>query len=244
MIWAALAQYRVALELPLISAYDIDVKLPIFGSALLLLVASVAACQEHPHSDIVVKLMPDGNPSHLARLSPAEQNQAVRQLQSEQKQASAKRRQELAFLLAAMDSDYEKNRDYLVHILRGCTDPSIKFGCDLDTGGFLIALYERGHKDVLKPLMLYGKDSYNAALAEMLGAFYSDVLAERASEFLDTIRGFTPRTQARLCELAGTGDGGGIAKKDLQKARKALKAIGDEIAMKCLRAVETANKPE
>jgi hypothetical protein len=200
--------------------------------------------QQRAKPDIVARLLPDDNPSRLVSLNPAEKSEAIKELQSAQKHATGKRSQEVAFLLAAFDSDYEKNRDYLIHALRGCTSPSIKFGCDDNTGAFLIALYERGHKEVLDPLMLLGKDSYNATLAERLGGFYADVLTSKPTEFLDTIRRFSPKTQRRLCELAGATDGSGMAAQDLQQVRKQLKAIGDELARACLRAVEAANKPE
>jgi hypothetical protein len=154
------------------------------------------------------------------------------------------RAQEVAFLLAAYDSDYQKNRDYLVHVLRGCATPSVQFGCDDSTGAFLEALYQRGHKGVLKPLMLYGKDSYNASLAELLGDFCSRVLANHTDEFLDAIRSMTPTAQRKVCEFAGSADGGGMNPKDLLQVRKKLKTLGDDLALRCLRAVESGSKPE
>ena len=216
----------------------------IITPVILVVLIAGAVGQHRPKGDIVAKLLPDGNPRKLVTLSPEQTSEAVKELQSAQKQASGKRLQEVAFLLAAFDSDYEKNRDFLIHVLRGCTTPSIKFGCDEDVGAFLIVLYERGHKDVLEPMMLLGKDIYSAALAEMLGSFYSDVLSNHPTDFLDTIQRFVPKTQRRLCELAGAGDGGGMAAKDLQRVRRQLKATGDKLALTCLRAVESSNKPE
>ncbi len=206
--------------------------------------AAIGVGQQDSNRDIVAKLLPDGNPRRLMSLNPAEKIDAVKRLRSAQERATGKRSQEVAFLLAVFDSDYEKNRDYLVHVLSGCTSPSIKFGCNEDVGAFLIALYERGHGDVLEPLMLLGKDSYSASLAEMLGSFYSDVLSNNPIDFLETIRRFKPETQRRLCELSAAGDGSGMAAKDLQRVRRQLKATGGELALTCLRAVEAANKPE
>ncbi len=211
---------------------------------LLFLLATVEVAQQHATPDIIARLLPDHDARRVIDLNPAEKAKAVEQLRLIQKRATGERSQEVAFLLAAYDVDYEKNRDYLIHTLRGCTSPSIKFGCNDNTGAFLIALYERGHKELLEPLMLLGKDSYNAALAEGVGAFYSEVLLKHTAEFLSTIRPFPSQTQRRLCELAGTGDGGGMSPADLKRVRKQLGAEReDEVAAKCLRAVEAANKP-
>lgn len=207
----------------------------------MLVMAGVA--QEHERSDIVATLLPEHNARWVVQLSPEEKAQAVKRLQSAQRQPSGVRAQELAFLLAAYDSDYEKNRDFLIRTLRGCNNPSITFGCNDNTGTFLVVLYERGHKELLEPLMRIGKDSYNAAALEGIGAFYSDVLTKNPVEFLDTLQRLEPRTQRRVCELAGTADGGRMPPADLQWVRKQLRAKGD-VAARCLRAVEAANKPE
>jgi hypothetical protein len=211
---------------------------------VLLLLATVGVAQEYAPRDIVARLLPDHNAQRIVDLSPAEKPKAVEQLRIAQKQATGERSQEVAFLLAAYGSDYEKNRDYLIHTLRGCTSPSIKFGCNDNTGAFLIVLYERNHKELLEPLMLIGKDSYNAALAEGIGDFYSEVLVKTPTEFLDTIQRFSPQTQQRVCELAGAADGGGMSPGDLQRVRRQLRAKGDDVAARCLRGVELANKPE
>src|SRR5262249_32322414 len=63
------------------------------------------------------------------------------------KHASGMRSQQIALLLAAINSDYQKNPDYLIHVLHGCTSPSVKWNCDENTGDFLIALYQSGHKE-------------------------------------------------------------------------------------------------
>ena len=217
-------------------------RLALFSFSVALAVACIG--QQRAEDDIVARLLPDHNPQRVPDLRPADKSKAIERLQLAQKRATGVRSQEVAFLLAAYDSDYERNRDYLIHTLRGCATPSIKFGCEDNTGALLIALYERGHKEVLKPLMLYGKDSYNASLAELVGDFYSRVLANNPTEFLETIRDMTPRAQKRLCELAGAADGSGMAPKDLQQVRKKLRATRDDLALRCLRAVESANRSD
>jgi hypothetical protein len=206
------------------------------------LMMAVSPAQES--NDIVAKLLPDHNPLHLAKVTVTERSKTIEQLKEAQKHATGTRSQQIAFLLATLDSDYEKNLDYLIHVLHGCTTPSVKWDCDENTGDFLIALYRRGHKEVLKPLMLVGKDSYNAMLAELLGDFYSNVIAEHPTEFLDTIRPLTAKAQKRLCSLSGAGDGSGMAPKNLRQVRRELRSLGDDVALTCLRAIDTANKAE
>src|SRR6266542_334865 len=128
----------------------LHMKNTIIGMTLVLLVAILGVCQQKvvdPRSqtgsdDIVRKLLPEGFPPRIANLNPAERDVAVRQLQLKQKRATGKRSQEIAFLLAALGSDYQKNRTYLIESLRGCNTPSIISECEVDTGAFLIGLYE------------------------------------------------------------------------------------------------------
>jgi hypothetical protein len=212
--------------------------------AVPLLAAVFAAGQQQVEPDIVARLLPDGNPHRLVNLDPEEKKTTVKQLRSVQKTASDKQSVEVAFLLAAYDSDYGKNRDYLIENLRGCTTSAIKSGCDRKIADYLIALYERGHKDVLKPLMLLGKDSYSPIVAESLGSFIADLLTESPGAFFDTARQFPPETQNELCDLAGTADGGGLSADKLLRIQKELKARNDEISLTCLQTIEAANKHE
>src|SRR5216117_1092183 len=104
----------------------LDVKNTIIGTMLVLLMATLAVCQQKvvdqpPQTgsdDIVHKLLPEGFPPGVANLNLAERDVAVRQLQLKQKRATGKRSQEIAFLLAALGSDYQKNRTYLIGSLR------------------------------------------------------------------------------------------------------------------------------
>jgi len=216
------------------------------AAIILLVFSNVAICQTAPNKnkDLVESLMPDRNPRQLVKLSGAGRIRAVKELSLEQKRVTGKHAQEVAFLLAAFGSNYDENRDYLIKSLRGCNSPSIKHDCDEDTVAFLIELYNRGHHEVLSPLLVVGSDSYSAAGLEMLGSFSSDVLTKSPNVFLDTIRPLSTKSRNRLCELAGLADGGGIAKADLRQVRKQLKAIGGNLALQCLRRVEDANKPE
>ncbi|MFY9935383.1 MAG: hypothetical protein WAK33_00835, partial [Silvibacterium sp.] len=107
---------------------------------------------------------------------------------------------------------------------------------------YLIVLYERSHKDVLKPLMLVGKDSFSPIVADKLGGFFSSLVVDGPADFFDTIRPFPPQTQTQLCDLAGISDGGGMSAARLQLVRQELKARGDDLSLACLEAIEAANK--
>ena len=190
--------------------------------------------------DIVRELMPNDAPPQALRLTPAEKGQAVKRLEAAQKQATGKRAQEIAFLLATLGSNYSKNRDYLVRALHGCYHATAKSNCDEETSEFLEALYKSGHDELL-PALLAAWVTDQAALLELLGGFYSNVLTEKPAQFLDSIQSFPMATQKSICALAGSTDGSGMAPETLQQARKQLKAIGSAVALRCLRQVEKAN---
>ena len=202
----------------------------------------LAVGQKAAGGDIVARLLSDGNPHRLVTLDPAQKSSSIKALQSAQKAASGTRSVEVAFLLAAYDSSYEKNRDYLIANLRGCTHPGIKSGCDGNIADYLIVLYEHGHKDVLKPLMLVGKDSFSPVVADKLGSFFSNLVTDGPADFFDTIRPFPPQTQTQLCDLAGISDGGGMSAAQLQQVRQELKARGDDLSLACLETIEAANR--
>lgn len=207
----------------------------------LLVLASAIAAGQQSENDIVERLLPDGDPHRLVIPEPAEKSAAIKELRLAQKTASEERAVEVAFLLAAYDSDYRKNRDYLINNLRGCTTPAIKYGCDGSIADYLILLYQRGHKDVLKPLMLVGKDSYSAIVAEGLGRFLSSLIVESPDAFFETMREFPPETRKDLCDSAGMANGGGLSAEQLQRVTKELKTRNDELSLTCLEAIESAN---
>jgi hypothetical protein len=78
----------------------------------------------------------------------------------------------------------------------------------------------------------------SAAASEMLGGFYGDLLVKKPAEFLETIRPLKVATQSKSCQLAGTGDGGGMAADQLKQVKEQLLAIGDGTALRCLTQVE------
>ncbi|MGA2437234.1 MAG: hypothetical protein ABSF57_01815 [Acidobacteriaceae bacterium] len=216
--------------------------------AVATVMVSTAVGQRRP--DVVERLMPDGNAQAIVNLTPAQRDKVVIQLQAIQKQATGDRLLDVTFLLAAYGSDYEKNRDALIHNLRGCSTSSYasrapyKYGCSNSVADCLIVLYKRGHKEVLQPLLLLGMAAANADIAEGTGGFGSDILIDHPTDLLDAIRPLQPKTQRQLCRFVGSADGGGIGTPSLRRVQKNLKAIGDDLALTCLQQVEAANKPQ
>ena len=183
--------------------------------------------------------MPEGLALHKVPAGNVPKDEAISRLNEAKKTAKDKRLQKISFLLAVLGGDYAQNRDYLLGLLKNCTTK--KAICDEDAGLYLVDLYRRNHRELLAPLMDVGKTGH-AALAELLGSFYSDVLIRTPAAFIAAIRTRPQPEQKDLCYMAGAEDGSGMPPEDLSKVRKALKASTDKIIRDCLAQVEKANK--
>ena len=215
------------------------------GAWSVVAVALVAAhafgqtAQPQQPPDIVEKLMPEGRPDGLRLPRPAEREGAIRQLKSAQGGPPGRRAQRAAFLLAAMGVNYERSRDYLLWVFRGCAIVDVARGCDEMTGEYLAYLYSHGHSELLRPLLLDGANT-DAGVSEFLGEFYSGVVAKSPNDFLEAIRPFPIETQNKVCWLAGSTDGSGMAPTDLKRVRVQLSGKG-ALARRSLREMERAN---
>ena len=85
-------------------------------------------------------MLPDGNIRQLVLPKPSEREPVIRQLKAAQATAEGGRAQEVAFLLAVLGADYERHRDYLLWVMKGCEVPEMKHGCNDMTGDYLIFL--------------------------------------------------------------------------------------------------------
>ena len=192
-------------------------------------------------STVVDQLLPNGNPHSLSLPKPAARNGVIKRLKAIQNDPKKPQAQQVAFLLAVLDVDYEHNRDFLLRVFKGCDSVVIQRGCDDMTGEYLAYLYEHGHAELLKPLMVDGAKSYNAAGSEFVGDFLSHIVARSTNDFISAIRSLAVPEQKKVCQFAGSADGGGMNAKDLANARKMLKAMNDPVATRCLREIERAN---
>jgi len=206
----------------------------------------IAALAQNPQgnppasqSDIVRILMPEELALRKVPAGNIPKEEAISRLNAAKKSAKDKRLQKVSYLLAVLGSDYTQNRDYLLGLLNNCITK--KAICDEDAGLYLVDLYRRGHRELLTPLMDAGKTGH-AALAELLGSFYSGVLIRTPAVFIAAIRARPVVEQKDLCYMAGAEDGSGMPPEDLSKVRKTLRVSADSLAHDCLAQVEQANK--
>ena len=139
------------------------------------------------------------------------------------------------------------NRADALRTLKGCATRPITWGCNEDTAGYLIGLYDRGDRSLLRPLLDAGLHS-DGALAEMLGDFYSDVLEKNPRAFLSSLRSRPIAQQRRLCWSASVTDGSGMGTQTLRNVRYSLRVISSRrndrlspVARVCLANVNRAN---
>lgn len=205
---------------------------------------SAQSKQASGQSDIVDRLLPDGEVPKDLRIRPDQRRGVIRELKAAQATAHGQRAQQVAFLLAALHVEYARNRDYLLHILSGCNHPQPRYGCDYLTGQYLIFLCEHGHGEILTPLLKTGIDGYNAAGTEALGAYFGEMVQRFPEGFLQAVSTMRISDQKRACEFAGAGDGGGLGAEGLAQARRNFRRIGGAVARRCLVEIELANKAD
>ena len=151
------------------------------------------------------------------------------------------------FLVNLLCAQTPANRAAALRTLKGCAARPITLGCNEDTAGYLIGLYDRGDHSLLRPLLDAGRSS-DGALAEILGDFYSNVLSKNPRLFLASVRSSRPKQQHRLCWMAGLTDGGGMGPQMLFDVRHSLRVISSQrndplsyVARVCLTSVNRAN---
>jgi hypothetical protein len=113
--------------------------------------------------------------------------------------------------------------------LRSCARNPRGTGCSDYSSDFLINLYwrERADAEVLK-VLLDAEPYGDGALAEGLGAFYSEMLERRPRVFLRAISGRPARERRSLCTAAGITDGSGMSDATLRAVRANLNRIARE----------------
>jgi hypothetical protein len=139
------------------------------------------------------------------------------------------------------------SRTDALRILKGCATRPITSGCSEDTAVYLIDLYEKGDRTVLKSLLDAGRTS-DGALSEVLGDFYADILVQRPRTFLEGLRFRPKKEQGSLCWLAAARDGSGMGADEIRDVRRNLTTIisGEvrlaPVARICLREVNKVRK--
>ncbi len=120
---------------------------------------------------------------------------------------------------------YAAKRARLLRELRKCA-PSERgrAHCDENSVIEVSRLYERGDRSVLPRLFDVAPNS-DTALAEGLGAFFSDLLCRETETFLRAVSARPRREHEELLFLAAVGDGGGIGCRDTAALRRRLKRL-------------------
>jgi len=164
----------------------------------------------------------------------------VDRLRREQSGAQGEKAMNIAYELAVFNVEYDKNRDYLLSLQDVCLsspDKSpLEYICD-DTKlhKFLVNLYWRGDSGLLG-MLLQNADS-RAYVVEESGYFYGDMLDRRTTVFLQSLSGLPVEKQMTVCRLAGKDDLSMDSPKE-ERVAKQLKAIGGDLATRCLQEIE------
>jgi hypothetical protein len=137
------------------------------------------------------------------------------------------------------------NRSEALRTLKGCSTRPITLNCTEDTAGYLIGLYGRGDRSLLRPLLDAGVHS-DGALAESLGDFYSAVLTAKPRLFLLSLNSRSLKQQRHLCWMAGATDGGGMNASTLRKLRRSVWRVSSDknltrVARICLSELNSVN---
>lgn len=199
-------------------------------------------------ASIVASLFPDGV-ADAKQLSHLRRDVAVRALESEQARATGPRASGITYLLAVLRHHYSVNRRKLVTTLQGCTHRPVIPGCDEDTAGYVIDLFDRGDRTLLPLLIDIGPHS-DGALAEEMGPFYGETLWKQPRLFLLALARLAPKGQREVCWLAATGDGSGMSSEKMEhdirhNLRRFSEGRGDRlasVARKCLGGFEAGVK--
>jgi len=166
----------------------------------------------------------------------------VDRLRREQSGASGEKAMNIAYDLAVFNVDYEKNRNYLLSLLDMCLSSpdksSVEDVCD-DTklNKFLVNLYWRGDSGLLT-MLLQNADS-KAYVVEESGDFYGDMLDRRTAVLLQNLSRLPVEKQMAVCRLAGKDDFSINSPKE-ERVAKQLRAIGGNLAERCLQEAEEA----
>jgi hypothetical protein len=156
----------------------------------------------------------------------------------------------IAISLASLHPDVygqiPASRRQALRMMNGCANRPVTLNCNEETAAYLIRLYKRGDRTLLRTLLDANLRS-DGALAESLGTFCSDVLYARPRTFLSGLRSRPQKQQRSLCWSAGATDGGGMGVSTLRKVRSSLRAISShhdnlaKVAKVCLYEVNRFN---
>lgn len=162
-------------------------------------------------------------------------------LRREQPSSSGERARDIAYALAVFDTEYQRNRDYLLESLNACLSRPKESPendvCDGKLLDYMTNLYWRGDSALLQPLLQLAESRKDVILE--IGTFYANLLDRRPATTVDGLRKLPPEKQRMICKLAGA-DEYSINQPMLERVAGHLHAMGDETADRCLQEAEKA----
>lgn len=165
----------------------------------------------------------------------------VEQWLKEQPTATGERARDIAFALAVSNANYQRNRDYLMGTLGACLarpkGSAEENGCDYELLDDVTNLYWRGDRTLLQPLLEIA--AWREYVIEGIGTFYNDLLDRQPDAVLAGLRALDAKKQNVVCQLAGD-DSLGMKSVQMERIHNSLKAVGDELAARCLQVAEGA----
>ena len=161
----------------------------------------------------------------------------IDRLRQEQPTATGVSARDSAYALAIFDVDYTRNRKYLLRLLDWCltqsgTNPD---ACDERLLDELANLYWRGDKDLLEPLVQATGSDRN--VVDEIGSFLADLLDRSTPDAIRVLHSLPVEKQEAFCKLAGE-DGFRFDHSRLERAVNHVRAVGDDVAQRCLQEAE------
>lgn len=187
-----------------------------------------------------IEFEPDGYDGVVTAIShPEVPQELLSRLRNEQPTASGARARDIAYALAVFKDNYNRNRDYLLQLLKTCADrgkgsPQDAV-CDDDLLDFVTNLYWRGDESLLQPLLTLPVSLNDSGYD--LGTFYSDVLDRHPTSILHGLHTLTPEHRQDICKMAGKDDLSTDGPK-LKRVEKGLSSSTDDLAKPCLQAAK------
>ncbi|OYT72501.1 MAG: hypothetical protein CFK52_04670 [Chloracidobacterium sp. CP2_5A] len=160
------------------------------------LATDTVAAKEAAENPLLSELLADDY-ADAEELEYYDRNAVRRALLDEQARATGRRAVAVAYLLAALDEDYARNRDVVLAALDArLADPTD----DDDVIEYAITLCKRGDQTLRQPLFAAAGRCVGEA-AELLGTFYAELIASDVDGFLEVLRRFPAGEQRRIADL-------------------------------------------
>lgn len=160
-------------------------------------------------------------------------------LQKEQPNASPERLRDISYVLAVLNVEYHKNRDYLLSTLQSCFVKSNQFSeddsCDADLVKFVTNLYWRGDSALLEPLLQLQIPDSRPDLSGPIGSFYGDLLHARGGVLLSAMKELPAEKQQLVCRLAKSDSSLNVS--EWERIEAFLQAAKQAAAVRCLSAL-------